>query len=371
MSLGYGFVYTLLAEIRDEFSFTDSQVGMIAFASLGAGFAAQVGLARFADRGHAVLMVRTGIALAALGMGWAVVADQFWQWIGARILLGLGSGMVGPPIRRVTITRDPERVGANLGRQMSFDVAGFVIGPLVAAGLAKVFGLRAPFGLLGVAYLCLLLAVWKLDLRAGVEAKSPRAVRNLLALPAMQGALCASVAFYVTIGTFEALWALLLADFGAETWMVGVTLSLAAIPMVVLAPFGGRIAQRRGPMRVVMISILVATACTLGYGFAPYWAVLAIAAVNAIADAFTMPGNQVAVAFSTPPEQIAVGQGLLGAVGLAVAGLTALVGSRVYDIAGRATVFAGSAATMLVFVALARLRGRELMSPRAVLDVTA
>jgi DHA1 family multidrug resistance protein-like MFS transporter len=165
---------------------------------------------------------------------------------------------------------------------------------------------------------------------------------------------------------FEALWSLLLEDMGAETWLVGLTLSLFTVPMVILAPIGGRVAQRRGPMRIVTWSILAAAACTFSYGFLPLWALLGVSALHAVADSFTLPGNQVAVAVSTRPEQIAAGQGLLGAVGLAVAGLTALVGGAVYDSAGREAVFAGTAAVMLVFLALARVRGRALMGVAAV-----
>ncbi|HEX7095074.1 MAG TPA: MFS transporter [Acidimicrobiales bacterium] len=361
MSLGYGSVYTLLAQIRDDFGFSDSQVGLIAFAGLGMGFVAQVTLARYADRGHAGAMVRVGVLIAALGMTWTVFATELWQWVAARLLLGLGTGTVGPAVRRVVIARDPANVGANLGTQASFDVGGFVIGPLLAAGLAELFGLRAPFVVLAVLYLLVLVGVWSLDLHAGTEAGTRRVLRGLLSSPPMQAALCATVAFYVTIGMFEALWALLLEDLGAETWVVGVTLSLFTVPMAVFAPFGGRTAQRRGPMRVVSISILVATACTLSYGFAPLWAVIAVSAVHAVADSFTLPGNQVAVAVSSPPEQLAAGQGLLGAVGLAVAGLMALVGGQVYEAAGRDVAFAGTAALMLVFLALARVRGHALM----------
>jgi len=366
MSLGYGSIYTLLAEIRDRFGFEDSQVGIIAFAGLGMGFIAQVFLARLADRGHAAAMVRLGLLGAAIGMMWTVFATELWQWIAARLLLGLGSGTVGPAVRRVVIARDPANVGANLGRQASFDVGGFVLGPLLAAGLAELFGLRAPFAVLAVIYLAVLVSVWRFDLHAGIEANTPRVLRLLLASPPMQAALCASVAFYTTIGMFEALWSLLLEDMGAETWLVGLTLSLFTVPMVILAPIGGRAAQRRGPMRVVTWSILAAAACTFSYGFLPLWALLGVSALHAVADSFTLPGNQVAVALSTPPEQIAAGQGLLGAVGLAVAGVTALIGGAVYDSSGREAVFAGTAAVMLVFLALARVRGGSLMGVAAV-----
>ena len=47
------------------------------------------------------------------------------------------------------IHRDPDRVGANLGTQTAFDVSGFVLGPLLAAVLAQVLGLRAPYALAG------------------------------------------------------------------------------------------------------------------------------------------------------------------------------------------------------------------------------
>ena len=116
MSLGYGSIYTLLADLRDRFGFTGSQLGLIVAAGFFAGFAAQLLLARYADRGHAALMVRAGVFVAALAMIGSAVASSFWAFVVARLLLGLGSGTVGPAIRRIVITHDPEHVGANLGR---------------------------------------------------------------------------------------------------------------------------------------------------------------------------------------------------------------------------------------------------------------
>jgi MFS family permease len=356
MSLGYGSIYTLLADIRDEFGFRDGDVGLIAFAGFFTGFVAQVLLARFADRGHTALMLRTGVAVAAAGMAWTLVAAELWQWVGARLLLGLGSGTVGPAVRRLVIARDPEHVGANLGRQTAFDVSGFVLGPLVAAVAAEAGGLRAPFVVLLVLYLAVLSALFRIDLSAGGTAASRRGLRRLLALPAVQSALCASIALYLTVGMFEALWSVLLRDLGAETWLIGTTLSLFTIPMILFAPRGGKAAQHRGPMAVVTVSIAVASLCTLSYGWAPLWVVIGVSAVHAVADAFTLPSNQVAVAMASPPDQVATGQGLLGAVGLAVAGVTALAGGAVYDAAGRGAAFGGAAALMVAFLLAARWR---------------
>lgn len=360
MSLGYGSVFTLLADIRDKYGFSDGQVGLIAFAGLFTGVLSQLFLARFSDRGYAVLMMRVGIAFAAFGMLWMSFSSALWHWIAARLLLGLGSGMVGPAIRRIIITRDPQRVGANLGRQTAFDVAGFVLGPALAAGLAQAFGLRAPFIVLTVAYVAAIFLVGRVTTArdAAAAEPSPSGRSSLLRLPAMQSALFSAIAFYLTIGMFEALWSILLRDQGAATWLIGLTLSLFTVPMIIFAPKGGAMAQRRGPIVIVSFSITAAALATFAYGFAPLWLLIAISGIHAVADAFTMPANQVAVAMSSPPDQFAAGQGLLGATGLAIAAVSALVGAAVYDAFGRSAIFSGTAVLMMVCLAIARWRWR-------------
>lgn len=356
MSIGYGIVFTLLADIRDQFGFSDADVGLIAFAGFASGFASQIFLSRFADRGHSALMVRTGMGIAAASMLWMVFATDLWQWVGGRLLFGLGTGMVAPAIRRVVIERDPARVGANLGRQAAFDVGGFVLGPLIAAVLAQLINLRAPFLFLFFTYVCVFVLIGRINLTSGPQNTVHRALRVLLARPAMQSALASAIAFYLTIGMFEAIWAILLRDLDAPTWLIGVTLSTFTLPMIFFASRGGALAQSRGPIRILTISITVAAACTFVYGIAPLWVVIVVSGLHASADAFTMPGNQVAVAMSTPPDQLATGQGLLGATGLAVAGLAALGGSALYGSFGRFSVFTVTAALMMVFVVIARVR---------------
>jgi len=360
MSLGYGSIYTLLADLRDRFGFSGTQLGIIVAAGFLAGFCAQLFLARYADRGYITFMVRGGVIVAALAMLGCAVASQFWAFVLARLLLGLGSGAVGPAIRRIVITRDPEHVGANLGRLASFDVTGFVLGPLVAAVTAELFGIRAPFLILAGVLLVVLGLSARLDLAAGPMSGERRVIRGLLRLPAMQATVAAAVAFYVTVGMFEAVWAVLLRDRGAETWLIGLTLSLFTVPMIFLAPIGGRVAQRRGPLRVVSVSLAVATVCTFSYGVLPsLWMLLGVSIIHAVADSFTMPGNQVAAALAGPPEQASSAQGLLGATGLAAAGLTGLVAGYVYEHAGRFAACAGTAVVMVTFLLSAILVGRD------------
>ena len=361
MSLGYGSIYTLLADLRDRYGFTEAQLGYIVAAGFLAGFVTQLSLARLADRGYAPMLVRGGILLAMGAMIGSAVATEFWAFLVARLLLGLGSGAVGPAMRRIVITREPDAVGANLGRLAAFDVAGFMLGPLVAAVVAEAFGIRAPFVFLAVVFVGVLVLASRLDLNAGVASEhAGRALRTLLVRPAIQATLAASVAFYLTVGMFEAIWAVLLRDHGAETWLIGLTLSLFTLPMIFLAPIGGRAAQSRGPLRVVGISLSVAAVCTFSYGVLPsLWMLLGVSLIHAVADSFTMPSNQVAAALGSPPEHLSAAQGLLGATGLAAAGLTGLAAGFVYEEVGRFAVCTGTAVLMVIFLTIALTLGRR------------
>jgi len=72
------------------------------------------------------------------------------------------------------------------------------------------------------------------------------------------------------------------------------------------------------------------------------------------ADSFTMPGNQVAVAMSSPPEHLSSAQGLLGATGLATAGITGLLAGAAYESSGRFLVCTTTAVVMVCSIVAAR-----------------
>lgn len=357
LAMGYGSVFTLLAEFRNEFGFSESQLGLIASAGFLAGFAAQVGLAPLADRGRTRQMIQFGVALAAVGMAGMVVADELWMFVASRVVFGLSTGAAAPAMRRLLITRAPDEVGTTLGRLTAFDISGFVLGPALAAILVEVGGIRLPFIVLAAADLVLLVWVTRLDLSTPPGDGVRRRTLPLLRIPHIQAALFAGVAFFLTVAYFEATWALLLDDNGAPTWLIGVSLSLFTIPMIVFAPTGGRMAQTRGHASVVGWSVAVAAICTLGYGWIDVlWVLLAVSLVHAVADAFTMPANQVAIATATPPDQLAAGQGLFSAAGTLVSGLVAYGAGAIYEAEGPELLFTIGSIAMMVFLGLSLWR---------------
>lgn len=364
LSMGYGSVFTLLAEFREKFGFSETELGFIAGVGFFAGVIAQVGLARFADRGHVRLLIHIGMIVAIVSMLGMAVADQAWQFSAARFFLGAGTGAVGPAIRRILITRDPANMGSNLGAMGAFDVSGFVLGPVVAAVFAEFISLRAPFLFLAALFGAVYIWTLSLDLSAGGAASIKVPVRRLLRVRPMLAGILAGIAFYTTIGVFEASWAVLLDDLGASTLIIALSISLFALPMIPLAPLGGKYAQRRGPIRVMAVTIMGAVGCMLVYGFVEFvWVLIAVSAAHAMFDAFTMPAGQLSVALSAPTEQAAAAQGLYGAVGLVVSGLAAVATGAVYDAWGPEVLYSGSSVVMVIALAGAVALGGELMGP--------
>ncbi len=362
MSLGYGSIYTLLADLRDRYGFTEAQLGYIVAAGFLAGFVTQLSLARLADRGYAPMLVRGGIVLAMGAMIGSALATEFWAFLVARLLLGLGSGAVGPAMRRIVITREPDAVGANLGRLAAFDVAGFMLGPLVAAVVAQAFGIRAPFLFLAVVFVGVLVLASRLDLNAGV-AERARGTRAAHAARAARDPGDPRGERRVLPHRRDVR-----GDLGGAAARPR-RRDVAHRPHAVVVHAADDLPRAdRRPRRAVARSVARGrdqperrrrsarsrTACCPSL-----WMLLGVSLIHAVADSFTMPSNQVAAALGSPPEHLSAAQGLLGATGLAAAGLTGLAAGFVYEEVGRFAVCTGTAVLMVMFLTIALTLGRR------------
>ena len=364
-TMSLGAVFTMLAEFRDQLGFSESSLGLMVAMGFFAAFFSQVGLARFADRGHAKAMIRLGLVALVMSLFAMTVSTELWQFVLARMLLGVGIGTILPAVRRIVIAFDPEHVGANIGLLGSFDVSGFVLGPLLSAVLVETLGFRAPFVVLGIATAAFLPAVARMPADTGAIAHEERVVRGLLRRRGIQAALIVAMGWFAMIGTFEAVWAVLLTDRGAETWLIGLTLSIIVAPMIVLAPFGGRLAQRHGPLRVAAVGVLATVPCVVVYGFIESIAVLTVfALLQGFGDAVTFPASQVGAAMAAGPTELASAQGLLGASLELTAGVMALVAGVVYDHWGAELLFSLTGAVMVVGVVVALALARPLAAER-------
>ncbi len=364
LMVGYGALFSLLAEIRNNFGFSSFDIGLIGGAAFAAGFVAQLWLSRYADIGYGNLMLQAGLAISVLSTAWMIFASTLPEWIISRALLGFGAGCIRPAVRRLAVTMKPEEAGQFLGLLAAYETGGFLIGPVIAATFNTWLGFSETFIALTLLLAVFIPVVMRADVPASKEPQQDNVLRSLLAKPVMQACMAMGIAFWITIGVFEAIWAIFLSDLGASMVFIGLTMSLFGIPMIFIAPIAGGYAQRKGALRVATVSIFVSIVCMLFYGFIDnLWLLCLPLLVHSIADSYTMPATQLAVAEASGDAALAAGQGLFGATGMAVGAVTAVAGGALYETLGASGLWVSAALAMVVCMVFARLRLAGLSSP--------
>lgn len=362
-SMAYGAIFGLLAELQDAYGLPMYALGLIAGASSLAGLVAQLWLARYSDRGHTRLMLRLGLVTAAAGMLMFALVSGMWLFVAARVLMGFGSGMFMPAVRRVVISKAGTRSGEELGRLASVEVGGFVSGAPIAALLAALFGLHAPFLVMAVALVLTAPGLARIS-EPPIAANPPRrAVRTLILRRGVRSGLAIGAALYLAIGVFDAVWARYLTDMGANTAVIAITLALFALPLVALSPFGGRLADRSGPLKSGVLALALTVPLLVAYGWVGSVALaVLVALLHGFTDAFATPAGQSAVARSSPPGLVAAGQGLYGAVAAGMAALSGFGAAPLYGIGGSKVMWgvAGGCVAVLAMLAWHWGRGSEL-----------
>jgi predicted MFS family arabinose efflux permease len=123
--------------------------------------------------------------------------------------------------------------------------------------------------------------------------------------------------------------------------------------MIVLGPYGGRLAQRVGPYKTGAIGMAVGAVCMSFYGFLPEpGLMMGVFLLHIVNDGFTVTSAGVAVGMAAPAERQAGAQGLLGGMQTLTGGIGASLAGWSYDSFGRGTTYITTAAIMLVLIAL-------------------
>ncbi|MEO6123256.1 MAG: MFS transporter [Ilumatobacteraceae bacterium] len=350
---GYGVMFTLLDDFRDKFGISEKALGLIVAVGFFSAFLAQVFVAPLADRGHARTLVYIGMVFNLVGLVAMAFGDNVATLAGGRIVMGLGAGIAVPAIRRIVILADPEHLGNNIGKLLAADVAGFAAGPAISAVLVGPFGIPAPFLLIAVVSLACLPVISRVrvDETAVEDQTSARFAFDLLKSRPYVAALCFGMAVFLMIGTFDALWVLVLDDLNTAEWIANLGITLFALPLIFLGSIGGRLAQRVGPFRIGTIGLLLGAGFITAYGQLPTGAAMfTVSMFHALSDATTVSSSGVAVGMVSPKDRQAGAQGMLGGAQTLVGGISALMAGELYDRYGRGTAYAVCAALMVLLV---------------------
>ncbi|MFV0306970.1 MAG: MFS transporter [Desertimonas sp.] len=349
LASGYGALFTLLDDFRDEYGISESALGFVIGVGFIAGFVAQVTIAPLADRGHARRLVLGGMTLNVVGLVVMAFSTAIGPLLAGRFVMGIGVGMAVPAVRRIVILGDPANLGHNLGRLLAADVAGFAAGPAISALLVGPFGIPAPFLFVAAATVVLSPFVARTRVAETVEVSAPRFAFDLLRIRPFAAAVTLGCAVWVMIGAFDSLWSLALDDLGTAEWLANLGITLFALPLVFLGSIGGRLAQRVGPFRVGTIGLLLGAVYMASYGYLPSGiAMFAVAMVHSVSDGLSVSATGVAVGLVVPGERQAGAQGVLGGLQVLIAGITAPVIGTLYEHAGRAVAYGTAAGMMIV-----------------------
>lgn len=353
-AMSYGTIFTIIDDLRDRYGISEARLGLIMGVGFFAGFVANVFLAPYADRGHAKRLIIIGIAIQLLGNTTFGFMHSFWPLFLARGIMGIGGGMIYPAVRRIVIIADPDNMGSNLGRMLSVDVGGFTFGPMLSAVTVSSLGIASPFIIISCLMVVIGFRVLSMTVNEveGDDVPRQRLAFDLFRGRAFTGTIAIGCALFTMIGTFDALWSLMMKDMNAATWVANLGISLFAMPMLFLGPIGGRFTQNVGPYKASIGGLTLGAVILTMYGVLPSpYPMLVFGVIHGVIDGMTVTGGSAAIAMIVPKERIASAQGMQGATQTIIAGIAAVAAGSAYGAFGRTTTFVSAAVIMLVLIA--------------------
>ncbi len=353
-TIGLGVIIALLADLQDAYDLPTAGLGLVAGVAFITAFIGYIWFSRYADRGHAKTMLIVGSLTGALALVMAAYARGLWTLVLARAGLGFAEGAFVPAARRVVLDWSPDRPGEVLGRIMAASVAGFALGPVIGAVLADSFGLRVPFLVPAALLLMAVPVVARLRAPEPVPIREERCLFSLLGNRLVLAGVALGFVEFATFGSFDAIWARLLTDLGASTVFIGVSFTVMALPLVLLASRFGRLVDRRSPILVAGLGMIAVAPAIFAYGWLAVPVALGAAGIaHAVGSAALAPAAASLVAQGSPPDMVARGQGLLEAVGFLAAAAAALPTGWAYETMGRGPWFTMLSGLCLVAFAVA------------------
>jgi DHA1 family quinolone resistance protein-like MFS transporter len=178
-------------------------------------------------------------------------------FIVVRLLQGCAIGAYWPAANGLLAdVTEPKERGKAFGTMQSTFLAGMVIAPGVG-GFIALFNFNVVFAVAAATSVVAAVALWTLpNVRVKAAVEVPKhalhIARNLLPL-IMLGAGTSYM-----IGTYDTIWPLYMTYRGANTFAVGLSFVVFALPAVLLSTYAGSLGDRFGPRRFIVVA-LVAT----------------------------------------------------------------------------------------------------------------
>lgn len=220
-----------------------------------------------ADRkGRKIMLLRSALGMAC-AMALMGIAQNIWQLLVLRALLGLLGGFI-PNANALIATQMPRnRSGWAMGTLSTGGVAGALLGPLAGGLLADIYGLRMVFFITAtVLFLCFLLTllcirenfvpVPKKEMLHAREVfaslKNPRLVLGLFITTMIIQVATGSIAPILTLYVRE-----LAGNVANIAFISGMIASVPGVAALMSAPRLGRLGDRIGPEKILVVALVI------------------------------------------------------------------------------------------------------------------
>ena len=227
----------------------------------------QVPAGRLTDRvGRRPLLLGSRAIFAVLAFALFADVGPLWLLAVLRTLQGVVSGAYVPALRAAIVDLSrPEQRGQRFAQLQACEMVGLLVGPLVGGAVA-LWRDSAVFGVTGAAVLVGLLAMRRIPETRVERLAGEREVR--LRWWRNPGILvpCLGVAALGTVfSMYDVVWPLYLSARGNGAFVIGLTVSLFAVPLLALAAPAGKVSDRFNRRWLMLGSFAVAGVCAATY----------------------------------------------------------------------------------------------------------
>jgi MFS family permease len=143
-NLNDGLAWALLPIIQAAAGLSIAQIGVLSAAYPATWGVAQIATGALSDRYGRRRLIVGGMLLQAIAIATIAATGDFWPWLGAAVVLGLGTAMVYPTLIAVIAdVAPPNQRGAVVGIYRFWRDLGFAAGAIVVGLVSAVFGAAA------------------------------------------------------------------------------------------------------------------------------------------------------------------------------------------------------------------------------------
>ena len=266
----------------------------------------QIPAGRLVDRiGRRPVLIGSRLLYSLFSIGLFVNLGPLWLLAVFRMLQGATGGAYVPAMMAaLTDLSEPGQRGVRFSQMQACEMVGLLVGPALGGAVA----LWQVSGAFGVAGLLVLIGV--IPLSRVPETRS--AQHQARTKPRMRwwrerGIIVPGIGL-LAIGTvfsmYDVVWPQYLAALGNDALVIGLSISLFAVPILLLANLGGRISDRSDRRKLVPAAMLVSAMCAFSYPLMRNLAaILAVGTVEAVAFVFLEPGLFAVIGDTAPEDE--------------------------------------------------------------------